>query len=32
VGGLSLLMVFASVGYQSVKAAWRNPVEALRYE
>jgi putative ABC transport system permease protein len=31
-GGITLLIALMSVSYQSLKAAFRNPVEALRYE
>lgn len=31
-GGLTLLIVLITVGYQAIKAATANPVEALRYE
>ncbi|HUI29628.1 MAG TPA: ABC transporter permease [Candidatus Acidoferrales bacterium] len=31
-GGLTLLIVLITVGYQAIKAATANPVESLRYE
>ena len=31
-GGLSLIIAFATVYYQTIKAASANPVESLRYE
>lgn len=31
-GGLALMIALSTVSYQSVRAAMRNPVEALRYE
>ncbi len=31
-GGLALLVALLAVGYQSIKAALTNPVEALKYE
>jgi putative ABC transport system permease protein len=31
-GGLSLLIVLLSVGYQTLRAATANPVDSLRYE
>ena len=31
-GGITLLIVFATVGWLSWKASSKNPVEALRYE
>ncbi len=31
-GALALVIAWLTVGYQSIKAALKNPVEALRYE
>jgi putative ABC transport system permease protein len=31
-GALALLVAFLTVGYQALRAASANPVEALRYE
>jgi putative ABC transport system permease protein len=31
-GGITLLIAWLTVSYQSIKAALANPVEALRYE
>ncbi len=31
-GGLALMIALMTVGYQALKAAWGNPVDALKYE
>jgi putative ABC transport system permease protein len=31
-GGIALVIALATVSFQAIKAATRNPVEALRYE
>ena len=31
-GGIALLIAILTVGFQAIKAATANPVEALRYE
>jgi putative ABC transport system permease protein len=31
-GGISLVIAFATIGYQTLKTAWTQPAEALKYE